>query len=117
MLDLYLMKKVIILKKIQVTMKSFAPRLFNRFNLDLNRKKRESHEKETKHIHASAADLLHIRVGNLIWCKRGHCKTEARQIDCLCCGEVDAMFVASAKIPEREGSISPSRFYGQLLDC
>ena len=28
----------------------------------------ESHEKEeTKHIHASAADLLHIRVGNLDW--------------------------------------------------
>ena len=25
----------------------------------------ETHEKETKHIHASAADLLHIRKGNL----------------------------------------------------
>ena len=24
------------------------------------------------------------------------------------------MFIASAKIPEREGSISPSSFYGQL---
>ena len=29
----------------------------------------ESYEKETKHIHASAADLLHIRIGNLDWCK------------------------------------------------
>ena len=29
----------------------------------------KSHEKETKHIHASAADLLHIRIGNLNGCK------------------------------------------------
>ena len=29
----------------------------------------ESHEKETKHIHTSAANLLHIRIGNLDWCK------------------------------------------------
>ena len=26
------------------------------------------------------------------------------------------MLIASAKIPEREGSISPSSFYGQLPD-
>ena len=25
----------------------------------------ESHDKKTKHVHASAADLLHIRIGNL----------------------------------------------------
>ena len=30
---------------------------------------------EPKHIHASAADLLHIRIENLEWCK----------CDCLCC--------------------------------
>ena len=77
-------------------------------NLDWN----ESHEKQTKYIHASAADLLHIRIGNLDWCKCGHCKNEAREIDCLCCREVNAMLIASAKIPEREGSISPCRFYG-----
>ena len=33
----------------------------------------ESHEKETKHIYTSPADLLHIRIGNLDWCKCGHC--------------------------------------------
>ena len=82
-------------------------------NLDWN----ESHEKETKHIHASAADLLYIRIRNPDWCKWGHCKNEAREIDYLCCREVDAMLIASAKIPEREGSISPSRFYRQLPDC
>ena len=27
-----------------------------------------------------------------------------------------AMFIVSAKIPEREGSISPSSLYGQLPD-
>ena len=31
--------------------------------------------------------------------KCGHCKNEVREIDCLCCREVDAMLVASAKIP------------------
>ena len=59
----------------------------------------ESHEKETKHIHTSAADLLHIRIGNLDWCKCEHCKNEAREIDCLCCREMNVMLIASAKIP------------------
>ena len=43
----------------------------------------ESHEKETNHIHASAADLLHIRVGNLDSCKCRYCKIEARETDFL----------------------------------
>ena len=52
------MKKVIILKKIHVTMKSFAPPFSNHFSLTLNRKKtcgNESHEKEAKHIYISGA--------------------------------------------------------------
>ena len=36
---------------------------------------------------------------------------EAREIDCLCCREVSAMYIASGKTPEREES-SPCRFYG-----
>ena len=71
---------------------------------------------ETKYIHASAANLLHIRIGNLDWCKCGHCKNEARKIDCLCCREVDVTLIASAKIPKREGSISPCSIYRQLPD-
>ena len=43
-------------------------------------------------------------------------KNEMREIDCLCCREVDAMLTASAKIRERQGSISPSSFYGHLPD-
>ena len=77
----------------------------------------ESYEKETKHIHALATDLLQISIGNLDWYKCGHCKNEAREIDCLCCGKVDAyylMLIASGKIPECEGSTSPCSFYGQL---
>ena len=62
----------------------------------LNRKSRlecELQEKKTKHIHASAADLLHFRIGNLDWCKCGLCKNKAREIDCLCCREVNAMLM------------------------
>ena len=68
-----LMKKVIILWKIQVTMNILPPSFFKHFCLSLNRKKtcgNERHEKvttETKHIHASTADLLHIRIGKLDW--------------------------------------------------
>ena len=57
------MEKVIILRKIQVAMYTLIPPFFNPFNLSLNRKKTrgiESHEEETKHIHASVARLLHI---------------------------------------------------------
>ena len=49
-------------------MKPLPPTFFNYFSLSLNRKKRmvmRAMKKKTKHIHASAADLLHIRIGNL----------------------------------------------------
>ena len=150
-----LMKKVIILKKIHVKMK------FPLHN--------SPPQKETKHIHTSAADVLHtvldqeISVGangrSSHWrcsVKKGvlknfakftgkhlcrslsfnkvagleqlflqsnsgrllqkcrHCKNEAREKDCLCCGEVDAMLLASAKIPENGGSVSLPNFYGHL---
>ena len=77
-------------------MKSFVPPFFNHFSFSLNRKKKvvmitmrnktcgyKSHEKETKYIHTLAANLLHIRIGSLDWCKSGHCKNEAREIHCL----------------------------------
>ena len=60
MSDLYLMKRVVIPKKIQVIMKTFVSPFFNHFSLLLNRKKmygNESPEKETKHIYALAADF------------------------------------------------------------
>ena len=66
--------------------------------------------KETKRVHGSAADLLHI------CCKCGQCKNEAREKDCHCCREVDAKLIALAKIPGHERSISPSSFYEQLPD-
>ena len=67
--------------------------------------------KQTKHIHPSAANFLYNRIGNLYSCKCGHCKNEAREVDCLYCkGECNAF--ASAKILEREENISPCRFYG-----
>ena len=32
--------------------------------------------------------------------------------NCLCCREMDAMLISSAKIPDYEGGISPSNFLG-----
>ena len=45
-----------------------------------------------------SADLLHIRIGNLNWCKCRHCKNETGEIHCLSFRGVDAMLIASAKI-------------------
>ena len=46
----------------------------------------------------------------------GYCNNEARDIDCICCRELGAMLIASAKIPEHEGRVSPSSFFGHLPD-
>ena len=46
--------------------------------------------------------------------KSGYCNNKARDIDCICCRELDAMSIASTKIPEGEGRISPSSFYEHL---
>ena len=75
-----------------------------------------SHEKATKHIQASAANLLHIRIGNLDWCKCNHFKNKAGEIDCLCCRGEDATLIALAKFPGHGGNISPSISYGHLLN-
>ena len=63
-------------------------------------------------IHASAVNLLPIRIGSLDWCKCGFCKIEVREIDCLCFREVNVMLIALVKIPEHKGSISLWIFYG-----
>ena len=95
------MKKVIILRKIHKTIKIFVRSFFNHCSLSLSRETcgNESHEKDTKCIHASAATVLHIRIGNLEWCKSKHYQNEAREIYCLFCREVDAMPIALTEIP------------------
>ena len=49
---------------------------------------------------------MHIRTVILDWCKYGHCKTEAREIDCPCDREVNAMLIASAQFPEHNGYLA-----------
>ena len=108
------MKEVIILKK-KIDNEGFYSTIFQPFQFELELKKtcgNENHEKETKHIYASADDLLHIRIGNLNWCKN-----KGREIVCLCCKEieVDAVLIDPAKIPQRKKSISLFSFYGNCL--
>ena len=118
MSDLYLIKKNS--EENTSDNEDFRPTIFPPFQFAPEQKKpcgNQSHEKQTKHIYPSASDLLDIRIGNLKWCKCGHCKNEAREIDCLCCREIefDAMLINAAKIPQHERSISPSSFYELLL--
>ena len=83
MSDLYFNEESDYSEKIRMTMKSFAPPFFNHFSLSLKKRNcgNMSHQKETKPIHASAANLLHIRIENLVWCKCGRCKNEARDLE------------------------------------
>ena len=95
---------------------STIPRLFQ---FETEQKKtygNESHEEETKHIHALAADLLHIRIENPNWCKCRHYKNKAKEIYCLCCGDVHATLTALDRILEHKGRILSSSFYGELSD-
>ena len=32
------------------------------------------------------------RLGHIGWCSRGICREESREVDCLCCRVVDAIF-------------------------
>ena len=96
----FIMKKVTILMKIHVTIKSSTTILHHRKKLNI-------------FTLPLPIYTYGIRIGNLDWCKWGHCRNWGREKDCLG-WEVDAMLIASAKIPERKGSISPSSFYGHL---
>ena len=103
------MIKVIILKKIQVTMKTFASPFSNHFSLSLNRKKCEGMRTMRKKLNIF---MLQLSIYYILEKKIGtntDIPKEARETVCLCCRKVDAMLIASAKIPELEGS-----FYGQL---
>ena len=60
------------------------------------------HRKEVNIFTLQLPIYYSIRIRILYWGKCGHCKYEAREIDCLCCREADAMLIALAKIPERE---------------
>ena len=48
--------------------------------------------------------LLQNKSGRLLL-KFGYCNSEARDVDCICWRELDAMLIALAKIPERQGRI------------
>ena len=113
--QIYILKeKVTILMKIHVTMKPFAPPFFDHFCLSLNRKKRVVMRAMRKKLNIFTPQLPidyilehEISTGT----NTDIHKNEAREIDCLCCREVDAMLFASPKSPERESSISQSSFY------
>ena len=90
-----------------MTIKSFGSTILQLLGLSLDKKMcyNEIHNKETKYIQTSAANLFHT--GNLGRCICGHCKNEAREADCL---------IVLAKIPEYEERMLPFSYYGQLPD-
>ena len=86
--------KATILRKMQVTVKTLTQIIFNHFSLSLKRNKVMETTRKKKNSHASRASqpiYQNIRIGNVDWCKCGYCKKEVREIDCLCCRELDAI--------------------------
>ena len=74
-------------------------------------------QEETKHIHASAADLLHTVLEQEISIGTNADIAKAkREKQIVFVAEVDAMLIGLTKVSEREGSALPSRFYGHLPD-
>ena len=69
-------------KEITDMMKCFTPDMFEPEKDDVS--SISSSESKTNLEKSS-------RVGNLEWCKCGECNIEKREIDCLCCQEVDAL--------------------------
>ena len=92
----------------------FCSAILESFQFELELKKmcgNESNKKEAKHIYASSANLLHIRIGNINWSNEDIARLKQKKKIFLCCWEVEAMLFALAKIPEYKGSILQSRFY------
>ena len=77
-------------ENIYVTVKSFAPSLFNHFSMSLNRKKRVIMRAMRKKLNIFTIQLpicylLYCRINNLDLCKCGHCKNKTREIYYLSC--------------------------------
>lgn len=60
-------------------------------------------DEETKLQEQATTTKEKLRIGNLDWCTCSNCKFESREIDCLCCKEVNA--------------ISDEQFSGEFLLC
>ena len=51
-----------------------------------------SNESEVSNTSVENHEVKNFRVGNILWCKcGGNCKQEKREIECLCCQDVDAL--------------------------
>ena len=79
-------------KEITDMMKCFTPYMFEPEKDDVSSISSSSSEIEDENDSESKTNLeKSSRVGNLEWCKCGECNIEKREIDCLCCQEVDAL--------------------------
>ena len=75
-------------------MKCFTPYMFEPEKDDVSSISSSSSEVEDEDENDSESKTnleKSSRVGNLEWCKCGECNIEKREIDCLCCQEVDAL--------------------------
>ena len=129
------MKKVVILREMHVKMKSFTPpqketkhpRLGCPFitygittgNLDW----RKCQKRPLEVFCEKRCFLIFLKFckntflqnnSRQLLLKCGHCKNEAKEIDRLCCREIDVILIVSAKIPERKKIVSLSSFCGHL---
>ena len=81
-------------KEITEMMKCFTPYMFEPEKDDVSSISSSSSEVEDEDENDSESKTnleKSSRVGNLEWCKCGECNIEKREIDCLCCQEVDAL--------------------------
>ena len=70
-------------------LKNFSPYMYEPEKEVSSTSESSSGESDASVSYSPDADALG-RVGNLDWCKCKNCKLETREIDCICCQEVDA---------------------------
>ena len=82
------------------------PYMFEPENSDSSPDQTFEAESSTQEVQSPAAAVASesARVGNLDWCVCSKCKQMAREIDCLCCKEVDA--IAESKFEGTYGHIN-----------
>ena len=81
-------------KEITGMMKCFTPYMFEPEKDDVSSISSSSSEVEHEDENDSESKTnleKSSRVGNLQWCTCGECNIEKRDIDCLCCQEIDAL--------------------------
>ena len=83
------------IKEITDMMKYFTPYMFEPEKDDVSSisvKMKDENDEDENDLESKTNLEKSSRVANLEWCKCGECNIEKREIDCLCCQDVEGLY-------------------------